>query len=87
MGRGLRFGNKVPGDYEMNPRVTRRTQPGYGLRDSLLDLPTVSVVLPVDHLFGAKTDIYAHILRCVGWIGNVPSPWSGFSQRAERVSR
>jgi hypothetical protein len=59
-GRGLRPGNKVPGDYEMDPRVTRRTQPGYGLRDSLLDLPTVSVVLPVDHLFGAKTGIYAH---------------------------
>ena len=60
----------------MDPRVTRRTQPGYGLRDSLLDLPTFSVVLPVDHLFGAKTNIYAHAeMRGMDWERAMSMEW------------
>ncbi len=56
-------GHVIPGDYEMDPRVTRKTLPGYGIREALLDLPTVSVVMPIPDLFDDRTGIYAHTQR------------------------
>ncbi len=43
--------DKIPSDYEMDPRVVNHTLPGYSIRDALLDLPTVSVtMLPEDFI-------------------------------------
>ena len=57
--------NEVPGrtvaaDYAMDPRVVKNTIPGYSLTDALLDLPSLSVTLPVDDLFSPSRGIYTH---------------------------
>ncbi len=49
----------VPADYEMDPRVAAAALPGYGVREALLDLPTLSLVLPRNDLFHATTGIYS----------------------------
>jgi hypothetical protein len=42
---------KLPADYEMDPRVVNNTLPGYSIRDALLDIPTVSIsMLPEDFI-------------------------------------
>ncbi len=40
-------GQVVPSDYEMDPRVVNNTLPGYGIRDALLDIPSVSLNMPL----------------------------------------
>ena len=42
-------GAVVPSDYEMDPRVVNNTLPGYSIREALLDIPTVSLVMPLEH--------------------------------------
>lgn len=55
-------GGIVPADYEMDPRVVNNTQPGYSIREALLDIPTVSIsMLPDDFISDAK-GIYANSL-------------------------
>ncbi len=49
----------VPSDYEMDPRVVDNTLPGYGIRDALLDIPSVSVNMPMDDFITPPNGIYA----------------------------
>ncbi|MBT5706832.1 MAG: hypothetical protein HOI66_10965 [Verrucomicrobia bacterium] len=73
--------NEVPGrnvvaDYEMDPRVDKNTIPGYSVTDALLDLPSLSVTLPIDDLFGSRRGIYSHPRdRGNGWERNCSIEW------------
>ncbi|MDB4690371.1 lamin tail domain-containing protein [Verrucomicrobia bacterium] len=49
----------VPADYEMDPRVVENTLPGYGIRDALLDIPSVSIVMSQDDFIRPGSGIYA----------------------------
>lgn len=49
----------VPADYEMDPRVVENTLPGYGIRDALLDIPSVSIVMEQDDFIKPGSGIYA----------------------------
>lgn len=53
-----------PADYEMDQRVVRNTLPGYGIREALLDIPSVSIAMePRDFLNAegqAATGIYSN---------------------------
>jgi autotransporter-associated beta strand protein len=55
----------VPADYEMDPRVVNSTLPGYGIRDALLDIPSVSINLPMDDFITPPGGIYASPLARV----------------------
>lgn len=58
----------VPADYEMDPRVQANALPGYGVKEALLDIPTLSLVLPRDDLFHSSTGIYARpLMRGPAW--------------------
>ena len=50
----------VPADYEMDPRVVNGTQPGYSVRDALLDIPTMSISMHPDDFISDATGIYAN---------------------------
>ncbi|MCK4998288.1 MAG: CotH kinase family protein, partial [Anaerohalosphaera sp.] len=58
-------GTTVPSDYEMDPRVVDNTLPGYGIRDALVDIPTVSIaMLPEDFITDTETNgIYSNSLN------------------------
>lgn len=49
----------IPADYEMDQRVVNNTIPGYGIRDALLDIPSVSVVMSQDDFITPGSGIYA----------------------------
>lgn len=49
----------VPADYQMDPRVVNNTLPGYGIRDALLDLPSVSINMPMSDFITPPGGIYA----------------------------
>ena len=69
-------GRSVVADYEMDPRVVENTLPGYSVTDALLDLPSLSVTLPVDDLFGSSRGIYSHPRdRGNGWERNCSLEW------------
>ncbi|GAJ01983.1 unnamed protein product, partial [marine sediment metagenome] len=53
-------GAVVPADYEMDPRVVNNTQPGYSVRDALLDIPTVSISMLPDDFISDPIGIYAN---------------------------
>lgn len=55
----------VPSDYEMDPRVVDNTLPGYGIRDALLDIPSISINLPVEDFITPPGGIYASPLNRV----------------------
>jgi autotransporter-associated beta strand protein len=55
----------VPSDYEMDPRVVNSTLPGYGIRDALLDIPSVSINLPIADFITPPAGIYASPLARV----------------------
>ncbi len=75
-GRDRQQGVTVPGNYAMDPRVTKTTLPGYGMEEALTDLPTVSVVMPVKDLFESRTGIYANPLsRGVEWERAMSMEW------------
>jgi hypothetical protein len=69
--------NQVPADYEMDPDIT--TDPFHRPRliEGLQSIPTLSLVLPVDDIFGSQ-GIYAHPERRV--------PSSPLSQVEKQVS-
>jgi autotransporter-associated beta strand protein len=52
-------GQIVPSDYAMDPRVVNHTLPGYGIRDALLDIPSVSINLPMAEFIEPPNGIYA----------------------------
>ena len=56
-------GGIVPADYEMDPRVVANAQPGYSVREALLDVPTVSITMLPDDFVGRDHGIYAHPRR------------------------
>ena len=49
----------VPADYEMDPRVVDNTLPDYGIREALLDIPSVSIVMNQDEFIAPGRGIYA----------------------------
>jgi hypothetical protein len=49
----------VPADYEMDPRVVDNTIPGYGIREALLDIPSISIVMQQDDFIKPGAGIYA----------------------------
>lgn len=51
---------RVVADYEMDPRVVQNTRPGYSVEEALLDIPTMSLSLPVDDFLGPSRGIYTH---------------------------
>lgn len=55
-------GRRVVADYEMDPRVVNSTLPGYGIREALLDLPSLSLSMSPEDLFGSTRGIYTHPL-------------------------
>jgi hypothetical protein len=44
----------------MDPRVVENTQPGYSVREALLDIPTVSISMHPDDFISDPTGIYAN---------------------------
>ncbi len=50
----------VPADYEMDPRVVDNTQPGYSVREALLDIPTMSISMLPDDFIGQAGGIYTN---------------------------
>ncbi len=56
-------GGTITGDYEMDPRVV--TDPRYSgtIRDDLKAIPTISLVMDHDDLFGLDNGIYTHPLE------------------------
>ncbi|MEN9677075.1 MAG: hypothetical protein RIS76_2971, partial [Verrucomicrobiota bacterium] len=49
----------APTDFTVDARVVNQAQPGYGFREALLQIPSVSLVLPPENLFGPTSGIYA----------------------------
>ncbi len=49
----------VPADYEMDPRVVDQTLEGFGIRDALLDIPSVSIVMHPDDFIEPGRGIYS----------------------------
>ncbi len=58
-------GGIVPADYEMDPRVVDSTLPGYSVREALLDIPSVSINLPMEDFIVPPAGIYASPLSRV----------------------
>ncbi len=58
-------GTVVPADYEMDPRVVDGALPGYGIREALLDIPSVSITLPMADFIVPPGGIYASPLERV----------------------
>jgi autotransporter-associated beta strand protein len=56
-------GAVVPSDYEMDPRVVNSTLPGYGIRDALLDIPSISLNMPMEDFIAPPGGIYASPLN------------------------
>ncbi len=52
-----------PSDYEMDPEVVNDPAYAAQIKDALLALPTLSLVLNVDDMFGATKGIYTHPLQ------------------------
>ncbi len=52
----------VPADYAMDPRVVNSALPGYGVREALLDVPTVSIAMVPDDFVGTAAGIWSHPL-------------------------
>jgi hypothetical protein len=57
---GVREGKAVPADYEMDPRSSAAEADRTALEASLEALPTLSLVLAPEDLFGPERGIYAH---------------------------
>jgi len=59
-GYDFEVGGIVPADYEMDPRVVNDTQPGYSVREALLDLPSVSISMNPDDFLSDASGIWAN---------------------------
>jgi len=53
-------GQAYPADFAVDPSVVNSTAPGYSFTNALTSIPTLSVVTPIDGLFGSSTGIYTH---------------------------
>lgn len=53
-------GTVIPGDYALDPRILDRPEYAVRARRALTILPTLSIVLPVDDVFGQVNGIYAN---------------------------
>jgi len=60
---GPRWPGGYPADFEMDARVIKNALPGYGLTKALLDIPSISMVMPPDDLWSARNGIYANSKR------------------------
>ncbi len=49
-----------PADYGVDPDVVDSTLPGYSFEESLASIPTVSIVMPREDLFGSGSGLYYH---------------------------
>lgn len=66
----------VNADFGMDVRVINNPLPGYELTNSLLALPTMSIVTPSDGLFGAANGIYPNSLQDTPeWVRNASIEW------------
>ena len=52
----------MPADYEMDPNVTDRMLPGFGVTEALRALPILAVTLDPEAFLGASSGIYSHPL-------------------------
>ena len=57
---GPRWPGGYPTDFEMDARAINNALPGYGLTNALLAIPSISIVMPPDDLWGAANGIYAN---------------------------
>ncbi len=53
-GRDGEVGGIIPSDYEMDPRVIAGTIPDYGIREALLDIPTLSIAMDPEDFVGSN---------------------------------
>ncbi len=53
----------VAADYAMDPRVTARAERRAAIERSLEQLPSLSIALPIEDLFGSESGIYSHPLE------------------------
>ncbi|HWB04344.1 MAG TPA: lamin tail domain-containing protein [Verrucomicrobiales bacterium] len=53
----------VPADYAMDQRVVNSTLPGYGVREALLAIPSMSITLPVADMFSSASGIWANTIN------------------------
>ncbi|HXJ61851.1 MAG TPA: CotH kinase family protein, partial [Verrucomicrobiae bacterium] len=56
-------GQAYPADFTIDPVVVNNTLAGYSFTNALLGIPTLSVVTPLDGLFGAENGIYTHAFK------------------------
>jgi len=47
-------------DYAVDPDVVDSTQPGYSFEEALASIPSVSIVMPREDLFGSASGLYFH---------------------------
>ncbi|MCP4952486.1 MAG: hypothetical protein GY922_11655, partial [Proteobacteria bacterium] len=52
-----RNGNSIPGDFEMDPEIVGPVYSREELKESLRDIPTVSIVTDIENLFDQQTGI------------------------------
>jgi hypothetical protein len=57
---GPRWPGGHPADFEMDARVITNALPGYGVTNALLAIPSISIVMPPEDLWGTKKGIYAN---------------------------
>jgi len=53
-------GQSYPADFAVDASVVNNTQPGYSFTNALTSLPTLSVVTPMDGIFGSVNGFYTH---------------------------
>ncbi len=63
---GVREGRPVPADYAMDPEIVRGAAYATDIERSMTALPSLSVVLAPDELFGAVRGIYSHPMETGG---------------------
>ena len=66
-GTDSEVGGTVPANYEMDPAVVNNTLPGYGIRDALDDLPTMSVAMAPTDFLGSSGIYQNPLLRGTTW--------------------
>ena len=61
-------GKSYPAYFELGASIVNGARPGYAVTDALLAVPTLSLVTPLDGLFGARDGIYTHpMMRGSNW--------------------
>ena len=57
---GTNHGKAVPADYEMDPKIVNRPEYSGELDNALKSIPTVSIIMELDDLFGPTRGIYVN---------------------------